>query len=203
MYHSDLAENIRRMVPARAAAEHYGFTPNRAGYICCPFHGERTPSLKLYEDGGWHCFGCGRGGSSIDFVMELFSLDFRRAVVRLDLDFSLNLTGARPSPGEASAVLERRRREREALKRLDAREDFLCKEHLRLHRNMQLYAPDGPNIEELHPLFAEALKRLPEVQYQLDVLEAERREIEHGQQTAGPGAAARVQPEGLQVRPGV
>lgn len=82
---SDLARRVRHLVSARAAAERYGFTPNWAGYICCPFHGERTASLKLYEDGGWYCFGCHAGGSSIDFVMRLFNLEFRQAVVRLEM----------------------------------------------------------------------------------------------------------------------
>ncbi len=40
--------------------------------ICCPFHGERTPSLVIYPAGkGYHCFGCGRhGNNAIDFLME-------------------------------------------------------------------------------------------------------------------------------------
>lgn len=197
MCRSDLAASIRRLVPARAAAERYGFTPNRAGYICCPFHSERTPSLKLYNDGGWHCFGCGRGGSSIDFVMELFGLDFRRAAVRLDLDFSLNLTSARPVPAEKSAILEQRRRKQKARKQLEEEEDFLCKEHYRLHRNMQLYAPEGPYIEAFHPLFAEAVKKLPEIQWRLEETENRMREMEHGQQAAGAGPAARVHPGGF------
>lgn len=178
---TDLARQIRHLVPARDAAERYGFTPNRAGYICCPFHSERTPSLKLFPDGGWKCFGCGKGGSSIDFVMELFNLDFRQAAVRLDLDFSLNLTGRRPGPNARSALLEARRKERERLAKLDAEEEKLNKEFYRLHKNRQLYAPCGLNVEaDFHPLFAEALQKLPEVQYRLDELEQERRRLAHG-----------------------
>ncbi len=169
--YSDLAGQVRRAVPARAAAEHYGFTPNRAGYIRCPFHNERTASLKLYDDGGWYCFGCHAGGDSIDFVMRLFGLEFRQAVVRLDMDFSLNLTGKQPAPAARSAVLEARRREGERRRELEAEIKNLTKEHLRLHRNRQLYRPSGPNAEELHPLFAEALKKLPDVAYRLDEAE--------------------------------
>jgi DNA primase len=36
--------------------------------IVCPFHQESTPSLHVYEDGGWKCFGCGRFGDVLDFV---------------------------------------------------------------------------------------------------------------------------------------
>jgi DNA polymerase-1 len=31
--------------------------------ICCPFHADRTPSLQLYSDGHYHCFGCGAHGA--------------------------------------------------------------------------------------------------------------------------------------------
>lgn len=190
-FQSDLAQRIRELVPARDAAERYGFTPNRAGYICCPFHSERTPSLKLYPDGGWHCFGCGRGGSSIDFVMCLFSLDFRQAAVRLDMDFSLNLTNERQLPPVRSAILEERRRERKRRAELEAEAETLTKEHYRLHRNRQLYEPDGLSVEpDFHPLFAEAVKRLPDVQYRLEELENELRRLEHGRKTTRAGPAA-------------
>ena len=68
---------------------HYGFEPNRAGFMRCPFHqGDHTASLKIYAgDRGWHCFGCNSGGSVIDFVMRLYDINFRQAVLRLDLDF--------------------------------------------------------------------------------------------------------------------
>lgn len=36
----------------------------------CPFHRDNTPSFTVFPDGGWHCFGCGAGGSLIDFVMR-------------------------------------------------------------------------------------------------------------------------------------
>ena len=37
---------------------------------CCPFHGEKTPSFYVYEDGHYHCFGCGAHGDAIGFVMQ-------------------------------------------------------------------------------------------------------------------------------------
>lgn len=61
-------------------ARHYGFEPNRAGFMRCPFHqGDHTASLKIYAgDRGWHCFGCNSGGSVIDFVMRLYEANQRR-----------------------------------------------------------------------------------------------------------------------------
>lgn len=37
----------------------------------CPFHLDTHPSLFFYDDGSYHCFGCGKHGhNSIDFIMD-------------------------------------------------------------------------------------------------------------------------------------
>ena len=69
---NESAATIKDRVSAREAARHYGLPFDRQGWACCPFHHETQPSLRLYEGkGGWHCFGCGKGGSVIDLVMQL------------------------------------------------------------------------------------------------------------------------------------
>ena len=50
---------------------------------CCPFHGEKTPSFYVYEDGHYHCFGCGAHGDAIGFVMQSEGAGFMEAVERL------------------------------------------------------------------------------------------------------------------------
>ena len=37
---------------------------------CCPFHNDKTPSMKL--DRRYHCFGCGADGDVIDFTAALY-----------------------------------------------------------------------------------------------------------------------------------
>jgi hypothetical protein len=56
-----------------------GRTPNRDGKILCPFHPERSPSLHLYPDGGFYCFGsgCERGGTIFDFAGYLWRIEPR------------------------------------------------------------------------------------------------------------------------------
>jgi DNA primase len=50
----------------------------------CPFHQEKTPSFSVNQPKQiFHCFGCGRGGNAITFVMELEKVEFVEAVQRL------------------------------------------------------------------------------------------------------------------------
>ena len=50
----------------------------------CPFHREKTPSFSVNEEKQiFHCFGCGKGGGAIRFVMEIENLSFPDAVRRL------------------------------------------------------------------------------------------------------------------------
>lgn len=50
----------------------------------CPFHSEKTPSFSVAPDKQiYHCFGCGKGGGVINFIMEIENLGFRDAVAFL------------------------------------------------------------------------------------------------------------------------
>ena len=85
------AQEIRDTVTMDQILGLYGYTP-RHGFIVCPFHGDKDASLKIYKGtGGWHCFGCGKGGSVIDFVMEHEGCDFRTAVEAIDHALGLRL----------------------------------------------------------------------------------------------------------------
>ena len=48
---------IRDSVTMDTVLSLYGYRVKH-GFMCCPFHGEKAPSLKVYQKtGGWHCFG--------------------------------------------------------------------------------------------------------------------------------------------------
>ncbi len=50
----------------------------------CPFHNEKTPSFMVSPDRQvFHCFGCGKGGSVIDFIMEYEHVEFPEALEEL------------------------------------------------------------------------------------------------------------------------
>jgi len=47
----------------------------------CPFHSEKTPSFSVSSDKQiYHCFGCGKGGGVINFIMEMENLSYPEAV---------------------------------------------------------------------------------------------------------------------------
>ena len=53
-----------------------------SGYVaCCPFHNEKTPSFHVSPSKGiYKCFGCGKAGSAVNFVMEQESLTYPEAL---------------------------------------------------------------------------------------------------------------------------
>ncbi len=75
----------------------------------CPFHGEKTPSFVVSPSKQiYHCFGCGVGGDSIKFVMELEKLSYPEAIEKLASmnNFSLNYTKGSSDYSDAKRVLE-------------------------------------------------------------------------------------------------
>lgn len=59
----------------------------------CPFHEEKTPSFFVFpERGTWRCFGCGRGGDVISFVMEREKAGFVQAVESLAREAGITLS---------------------------------------------------------------------------------------------------------------
>jgi len=85
------AQTIRDTVDMQTILDLYGYQ-TKHGFMVCPFHADKGPSLKVYKGtGGWHCYGCHRGGSVIDFVMEHENCDFQTAVRAIDQACRLNL----------------------------------------------------------------------------------------------------------------
>ncbi len=76
----------------------------------CPFHGEKTPSFVVSPSKQiYHCFGCGAGGDSIKFVMEIEKLSYPEAIEKLAsmYNFSLRYTKGSSDYSDAKRILER------------------------------------------------------------------------------------------------
>ena len=115
-----ISETIKERLTCYEFLTGVGVHVDRCGKVKCPFHGEKTASLKVYEDPkrGWHCFGCGAGGSVIDLAMRWYGTNYRETTERLNGDFNLDLPiHKRLSKEETKAInkeIERKRAERKA-----------------------------------------------------------------------------------------
>ena len=77
---------------------------NRFGL--CPFHGEKTPSFSVSPSKQiYHCFGCGKGGGVINFIMEIENVNFREAVELLASRAGLTM----PEEEESAEAKQRKR----------------------------------------------------------------------------------------------
>ena len=156
---NNLFEIVKLNITARQAAEAYGFRPNRSSMICCPFHADRNPSMKV--DSRFHCFGCGVDGDVIDFAAKLFQLSLQQAAEKLATDFGLSGTDGFP-PMHYSPVE----------KPLNQKEQFykiLCSYRSLLADWRITYAPQNPE-DPLHPCFIASMHYADRVQYLLDIL---------------------------------
>ena len=165
----------------------YGFNIQRGNFICCPFHNEKTPSLKLYDGNrGFYCFGCGEHGSVIDFVMRYFGLDFKSAISKLNDDFCLGLPIGQRIDRRKQLEMERlafqrrqkAKQEEEEHQQIEDAYWAAFDEWKRLDENKRNYAPKTPT-EPLHPLFVEALKNIASAEYNLSCAEIARYEYEN------------------------
>ena len=91
-------ETVKATISVRQAAECYGLKLSCNNMVCCPFHDDRHPSMKLNED-YFFCFGCGAKGDVIDLVAKLFNLSNYEATQKLAADFGLD-----PKPPNAAAM---------------------------------------------------------------------------------------------------
>lgn len=127
-----IADEIKSALSMPDVARFYGYEPNRADFIGCPFHNERTGSMKLYPN-RFKCFGCGRTGDVIDFVSGVLNLSYRDALARLNADFRLGIDLSAPVDtallrAHRAAQAEKKRRQ----ELFDAEYRARCDEYRRL-----------------------------------------------------------------------
>ena len=95
-------ETTKADVTLRQAAEHYGLRIPPSGMICCPFHEDRHPSLKLNGD-YFFCFGCGAAGDVIDFTARLLGLSCYEAAQKLASDFGISAEPGQVTTGASKS----------------------------------------------------------------------------------------------------
>ena len=74
----------------------------------CPFHNEKTPSFTVSPAKGiFKCFGCGKGGNAVNFIMEHESLSYPEALKYLAKKYNIEVEEKELSADEVQAQNER------------------------------------------------------------------------------------------------
>ena len=97
----DIVDVIGSFIELRKAGANYKAN--------CPFHGEKTPSFVISPSKQiYHCFGCGVGGDSIKFVMELEKLSYPEAIEKIASmhNFALTYTKGKTDHFDSKRLLE-------------------------------------------------------------------------------------------------
>ena len=159
-------DTVKQSVTARQAAEMYGLKIRRNNMVSCPFHNDRTPSMKV--DNRFHCFGCGADGDVIDFVSRIFGISSLEAAQKIASDFgiSYDVKSAVTKPKKIIC----RKTDAQIYAEAEQRCFRVLSDYYHLLKKWEIdYAPNIDD-ETCHPLFVEALQRKTHLEYLLDIL---------------------------------
>lgn len=161
-----------RHISAADAAQHAGLSVVRRGtrfWTRCPFHGERTPSLCLYDEPerGWVCYGCHKGGDTVALYAGLYSLGMADAARKLAADFSITV----PRQGRTQTHTTNRptaHELRRALEKLRSRDyDRMCRAVRKANLILEQFRDDSAWDD---PRFTSALRVREKAEIELDWL---------------------------------
>jgi DNA primase len=157
-------DRIKQTVTMADILDYYGLKPSRSGHIVCPFHPDTDPSLKVYSDQNrWHCFGCGRGGSVIDFVMHMEGVSVTEAAGLIKGWFNITAP-SRSDLEDRGWRIRKRKRERIRRRNDEARLLDMIKTINRYNKILSSATEWTPELEE-------ACVNIAQVEYRADCLE--------------------------------
>ena len=162
----NLFETVRTNVKAIDVVLMAGFQPNRSKMICCPFHNDKHPSMKV--DRRYFCFGCGARGDAIDFVSNYYGLRLKEAAEKIASDFGLNYDNTGYSEGVRKPIAAKRSEYQIWAEKKRELFAHLSRLHEQLRKMKIEYAPKEREDSEWSPLFVMVTKELTYVEYLYD-----------------------------------
>ena len=174
---SNIFQDIKDRVDLKDLVRFYGLEVDRGGFACCPFHNEKHPSYKVYED-HYHCYGCGEHGDHIDFVQKLYGLSSIEAAKKISHDLGLGLDN-----GELATPVRPRfkcpQKDRAFEQWVNEATQTLIEYKKLLDHWREVYNPRSP-IDQVDDRYLESLHKKGYTEFYLSKLlgyENERREI--------------------------
>ena len=168
----NIFQTVKENVTVRQAAERYGLKVNKNGMVCCPFHDDRHPSMKV--DKGFCCFACGAKGDVITFVADFFHLAPLEAAKKLAEDFQIPIFTDNAKKRNASKKKEKPKRtlhqteqkfeewERESIR--------ILSDYLHLLKKWKVSHAPKMSDGEWKAEFIEACQQTEKINYYLDLL---------------------------------
>ena len=170
----NIFEQVKENITTKQAAMHYGLNVNQNDMVCCPFHNDRHPSMKVSE--GYYCFGCGEKGDVINFVAKLHNLSQYEAAKKLALDFGLQIEkNAYQNKKQTKQVKTKTIRNKYQVQKDFEKWEQRCQKILSDYSNWlafwkEFYAPKAPN-DMIYEEFLEAVHNIEKIKWYQDILE--------------------------------
>lgn len=96
----DIEEVVSDYVPLKKKGQNL--------WACCPFHQEKSPSFSVAPNKGiYKCFGCGKAGDAIQFIIDLEGLSFPEAIKQLADKYGIEIEDEESTPEQQLAYNER------------------------------------------------------------------------------------------------
>lgn len=170
----NIFEQIKESITTKQAAIQYGMNVNRNDMMCCPFHNDRHPSMKVSER--YYCFGCGEKGDVINFVAKLHNLSQYEAAKKLASDFGLPIQQHTHQKKSKKQV----KQEKTIRTKYQVQKDFekwqqKCSKILSDYSSWlifwkEFYAPKTPE-DMVYEEFIEAVNNIEKIKWYQDILE--------------------------------
>lgn len=129
---SFLSELLARVDVVEVVGKYVQLKKGGANYMgLCPFHGEKSPSFSVSPTKQfYHCFGCGKNGNAIGFLMEHTGMSFIEAVKDLAQQVGMQVPEEPQSPEERARAAAARAKS-ESLSDVLEKAGEAYREHLR------------------------------------------------------------------------
>ena len=160
-------DEVKERVTARAVMERAGIVFNRSNMCKCPFHQDKTASMKVkLTDKKYFCFGCGEKGDAIDFVAKYYNLSPKDAAMQIADEFGITYdSSVRSSP----KPVRREKSPMQILSEAKTKTYRVLSDYLHLLKDWKRdFEPKS--MDEIDERYEEAVNNLPKVEYQLDIM---------------------------------
>ena len=158
---------VKERVTARTVMERAGIMFNRSNMCKCPFHQDKTASMKVKpNDKKYFCFGCGEKGDAIDFVAKYYNLSPKDAAMQIADAFGIAYdSSVRSSPKPVRREIS----PMQILEKAKTKTYRVLSDYFHMQKEWERnLRPE--HMGEFDERYVEAVQNLSKVEYQLDTL---------------------------------